>query len=178
MKTDKLQTFINANRDQFNSDPPRRHFERFEEKWELRYSPKSINKWLVASAAAVAGLIITASLSLLLSGTELPFSDSKVMATTGLAPEITKIDEYYQHQVNQKQTQINTILTSANPLDIDVNKVVVEMNEGYAVVLKDIANTPSPERATFVLIRYYQTQLNVLNNILDKMSAVSLLNNI
>lgn len=176
---DKLQTFINANRDHFDTnDLPKHHFERFEEKWALRYSAKSFNKWLVASAAAIAGLIITASLSLLLSSVEMPFSESENMVQANLPPEIAKIDEYYQGQVSQKQTQINTILTGANPLNIDVDQVLVDLNEGHAVVLRDIANSPGAERATFVLIRYYQTQLDVLNNIIDRMSTVSLLNNL
>ncbi|MFA5647542.1 MAG: hypothetical protein WC951_04460 [Bacteroidales bacterium] len=176
---DKLKTFINANRDHFNTnDLPKQHFERFEEKWALRYSPKSFNKWLVASAAAIAGLIITAGLSLLLSSVEMPFSGDKTIVMSELPPEIFKIDEYYQGQVSEKQMQINRILTNTNSLDIDVTQVLVDMNEGHAVVLKDIANSPRTERATFVLIRYYQTQLDVLNNIIERMSAVSLLNNL
>lgn len=94
----------------------------------------------------------------------------------GLSAQIVEVDAYYRSRVNQKQVQIQKILVEANCQYIDVIQVLEDMNEEHSDVLSDIASIPYSEQATFVLIQYYQAQLNVLNNIIDKLSVVPLSN--
>ena len=174
---DNLKTFINSNREYFDTaELSQHHFERFQQKWGLRYRSKPLNWWLVVGVATIAGIIITAGLSMLFSGTAVPLSNNKTLASMGLSPEIIEVDEYYQSQVYHKHAQIQSMLTGVNNFDADIQQVIADMTKDYDDVLKGVANTHQPERAKFFLTQYYQTQLNVLNGIIEKVNVVSLSN--
>ncbi|MDX9846401.1 MAG: hypothetical protein RBT74_05415 [Tenuifilaceae bacterium] len=171
---DKLQTFIDQNRQLFdNEDPPRGHFDRFSSRLATYNSPKRVSLWLVASVAAVAGLLITASLSLLLNYSGLVPPTESGLATANLSPELLQIDEYYQYQVTQKQQLINKMMTGElKPFEGEISQALSDMNESYSNVLNDIALSPHTESAAFVLTRYYQAQLDVLDGIISRMQTV------
>ncbi len=171
---DKLKSFIDHNRPLFdNEEPPRGHFDRFSRRLVVYNSPKRINLWLVASVAAVAGVLITASLSLLLNFSGLVPPTESGLASATLSPELLQIDEYYQYQITQKQQLINRMMTGElKPFEGEISQTLNDMNENYKNVLKDIAQSPHTESAAFVLTRYYQAKLDVLDGIISRMQTV------
>jgi hypothetical protein len=128
---------------------------------------------LVASAAAVAGIILTASMSLLLNLNGFSKSNESGLVAVNLSPEIIQIDEYYQYQVSQKQQVINKMMTGdLSPLENEISLTLAELDEGYKSMLNEISLSPRPERAAFVLTSYYQTKLDILEDIIQKMQVV------
>lgn len=175
---DKLKTFVEQNRALLDTeDPPKGHFDRFSNRLSANVGRK-VNLWLVAGAAAIAGIVLTASLSLLLNTAGLLNSSNPGLASVKLSPEIIQLDEYYQSQITQKQMLINKMMTGdMKPLEIEIMQTLDEMGDSYKSIMDDIALSPRPDRATFVLTRYYQTQLDVLDAIIIKMQSVYLFNN-
>jgi hypothetical protein len=175
---DRLQSFIEQNRAQLDvDDPPKGHFDRFNSRLELANRTKRPNLWLVASAAAIAGVILTASLSLLLNAAGVLGPIESGLASVKLSPEMVQIDEYYQSQVNHKQVVIAKMLTGdLKPFEDEIAQAFDDMNASYKYVISDIAQSPHPERAAFVLTRYYQAQLDVLDGIILRMQSVNKFN--
>ena len=175
---DKFDAFIKQNRQLFDTeDLPARHFDRFSKKMTMRRSSNRINLWLVAGAAAVVGLILTASLSLLLNLSGLTPSQESGLASVSLSPELIQIDEYYQYELTQKQLMINGMMTgNMTPLEKEIEQAINDMNEGYESILSDMVLIPRTEIAAFVLTRFYQVQLDVLDGIITRMQGVASLN--
>jgi hypothetical protein len=175
---DRLQTFIEQNRAQLDVvDSPKGHYDRFSRRLASANRAKRPNLWLVASAAAIAGVILTASLSLLLNTAGVLSMSEPGLATVKLSPEIIQIDQYYQSQVNQKQVLINKMLTGElKPFEDEIAQAFDDMSASYKGIINDLAQSPRPERAAFVLTRYYQAQLDVLDGIILRMQSVYLFN--
>jgi hypothetical protein len=173
-----LQTYFQENRQKFDTiEPPVGHFERFKAKLNNQKPLHKVNIWMVASAAAVTGIILTASVSLLLNFNGLTSSISSGILSASVTPEIIQIDEYYQHQVNEKQQLINKMMTGdLSPLEKEVSQTLDELNEGYKSMLNELSMNPRPERSAFVLTQYYQTQLDVLEGIISRMQSFNSLN--
>lgn len=175
---EKLQAFILDNKQRFDTEePPKGHLERFKAKLDAKSPARAVNLWLVASAAAVAGFILTASLSLLLNYNTLTAPVGSGLVSVSLSPEIIQIDEYYQYQVNQRQQLISKMISGeASPMGNEIRKTLDELNSGYNDMIQDVSVSPRPERATFVLTRYYQVQLDVLEGIIAQIQTVKLIN--
>lgn len=169
-----LESFINQNKHEFDTfEPSKGHFERFKQKLNAQKPLRKVNLWLVASAAAVAGIILTASMSLLLNLNGLSTPSESGLVAVNLSPEIIQIDEYYQYQVSQKQEAINKMMTGdMSSLENEISETLAELDEGYKSMLKEISLSPRPERAAFVLTSYYQTKLDILEGIIQKMQVV------
>ena len=173
-----LESFFQENRHEFDTfEPAKGHLERFKQKLNAQTPIRIVNVWLVASAAAVAGIILTASMSLLLNLNALSSPFGSDLVSVNLSPEIIQIDEYYQNQVSQKQQIINKMMTGdLSPLEKEISQTLAELDEGYKSMLKEVSMSPRPERTAFVLTRYYQTQLDVLEGIILRMQVVYSLN--
>jgi hypothetical protein len=174
----KLQDFIDQNRHRFDSEePPLGHSERFRQRLEARIPSHKVNVWLVASVAAIAGLLLTASVSLMLNYSNISSPINNGLTTVNVNNEIFEIDEFYQHQLFVKQQEITTLMgPDEGVMAKDVNQTLNDMKESYKGVRQDIAFSPRPDNALFVLTRYYQTQLDILDGIISKMQNVYTLN--
>ncbi|MDD2277794.1 MAG: hypothetical protein PHD06_03655 [Bacteroidales bacterium] len=173
---DKLQEFIERNRVGLSDvEPPYGHADRFKAKLMAQPTKTKINPWLVASAAAIAGLILTASFSLLLGLTGFSPLLQNDFLTISLSPELVQISESYQYQVNQKQHIINRMLADdSSPLKVEIQSTIDELNKGQQGMLEELTNSPKPDRARFVISRYYQTKLAVLEGIISNLDEAKL----
>lgn len=63
---ESLEKYIRKNHDSFDSkEPMEGHFNRFRQKLEARKPARKVNLFMVAAAAAIAGIILTGTLGLL-----------------------------------------------------------------------------------------------------------------
>lgn len=175
---EKLEQFISRNRSTFdNEEPLPGHFERFKQKMSPKIVTKKPNIFLVASAAAIAGLIITAGLSMMLTYRSMNVMQTKDMAVTNMSPEVSQIDDYYRNQVEKKSLVINSMITEGmEPLEVEINQTLDELNEGYNTIINDISITPNSERAVYALTLYYQAKLETMELIIFKLSNINKLN--
>ncbi len=175
---DKLQDFINERRELLDSEVPAEgHLDRFKARLSSANQVRKPNVWLVASAAAVAGLIITFTFSLLLNTNGIFNQAESELASVKISPEIVRIDQYYQAQVTQKQQLITQMMTGdRSALYHEVTLAMQDMNDNYQSIINDIAISPMPYKAAFVLTRFYQAQLDALDGIILRMQDVYMFN--
>ncbi len=172
---DKLENFFSTQRGNFNTEEPSPgHFERFRDKLENQQSVRKPNLLLVASAAAIAGIIVTASLSLLLSYSGIEMLNNNSYSSQSLTPEMVNVDEYYKVQVSKKQEVINMLMSSSNQgQNEEIAQTLTDLNKGYDNVLTEISSSPSKARAVYVLVLHYQTKLDVMEQMINKLETVN-----
>ena len=69
---ESLEKYIRSNIDSFSEkEPMEGHFDRFRQKLETRKPARRVNLFMVAAAAAIAGIIVTGTLGLLVNGSSL-----------------------------------------------------------------------------------------------------------
>jgi hypothetical protein len=175
---EKLDGFIKQNRHEFNShEPPKGHFERFKAKLDARQPARRINLWLVGTAAAIAGIVLTGSLSLLLNLNGLTPPRESGLVSANLSPELIQIDEYYQQQVNQKQQIISNMITGKlSPMELEIAKTLADLNSEYTSMLKELSLSPRPDRSAFVITRFYQSKIEVMEGMIAQLQGVYTLN--
>lgn len=175
---EKLEKYISANRGSFDSEEPLPgHLEKFRNKLNFAAPVKRTNLFLVASAAAIAGIIVTAGISLLLTYTGLQQINGRDQVSINLSPEVTRIDEFYKIQVSKKQEEINVLIgSSSNPWGDEIYKTLNDLGEGYTNIMNDISNSPNEDRAVYALTLHYQAKLEAMQQIIYKLKNVSMLN--
>jgi hypothetical protein len=174
---DKLEKYMQIHRSEFDSDEPSNgHFERFNDRLKPQKPIEKFNLYLVACAAAVAGFILTASVSLLLNyGGLTPLAEKDL--ALGLPPEVAQIDEYYRYKVTQKQELITKMMVGdLSPMEKEIANTLAEMDRSYLSLKQDIYESPRPDRAAYVLTLYYQVQIEVLEQIIVRLQDVTLIN--
>ncbi|HPF92354.1 MAG TPA: hypothetical protein PLV65_00345, partial [Tenuifilaceae bacterium] len=78
---------------------------------------------------------------------------------------------------SQKQQIINKMLSGdSDPLKAEIQLTLNELNDSYDTMLSELAQSPKPERASFVISRYYQSQLAVLEGIITSLSETKVVN--
>jgi hypothetical protein len=175
---DKLRNYIESHRHEFDEfEPSEGHLDRFRAKLMAKKPARRVNLYLVASAAAVAGIIVTASLSLLLNFDKMINLGKRDLAANNLSQEIIQIDEYYRYRVYQKQQMITDMMSDQmSPMDEEISTTLAEFEKSYKNLRQDISESPRPDRAAYVLTLYYQTQLEVMEQFITRLKDINMLN--
>jgi hypothetical protein len=171
---DKLTAYINSNRQTFDSEEPSaNHADRFFGKLQQKRGIRKINTTLVASAAAIVGLIVTAGLSLVLNYGQIVGELNRGIVENSYTMEMQKIEEYYSNQLFQRKQQINNLVPiGKESLKQEALAVFSDVEMGYSNLRSEMVNFAEPERAAYVLPLFYQTQIEVLDEIIVKLEAI------
>jgi len=175
---DKLKKYIHLHRQEFDvHEPAEGHFDRFKAKLMAQKPVKKVNLFLVASAAAVAGIFLTASLSLLINFNSFVNFGGTDLASNGLPSEIEQIDEYYRFRVNQKQQIITQMISDeTSPMKNEISSTIADFDSNYKSLRNDISITPRQDRAAYVLTLYYQAQLEAMEQIIVRLENINMMN--
>jgi cytochrome c-type biogenesis protein CcmH/NrfG len=173
MKT--IEEIIRSNHDFFEDrEPSEGHFERFERKLKARFGTvttvkRSIVPYLLK--AAVVTLLVT--LSSLWTWDHFIRPESRRMALGDVSPEYKEVENYYIHQVNLMEDQINTIefMNDLEHRDMLMSELK-SMDSVYIQLQKDLKANPNDERIINAMIEHYQTKLEVLTVIVNQLKAI------
>jgi hypothetical protein len=179
---ENLEKYIRSNIDSFDEkEPMDGHFDRFRQKLEIRKPTQRVNLFMVAAAAAVAGIILTGTLGLLFNSSSLNNFNAKELTLSVLSPELKEVENYYQSQINSRYNQINTLSKNSSPdIKTEVSRVINDMDLGYYLLKKDLDSNPKQERIVNAMIQQYQVRIDMLDQILktlEKVKNISNLNN-
>jgi len=176
---ESLEKFIRKNRGDFDErEPMEGHFDRFRQKLKTRKPARKVNLFMVAAAAAIAGIILTGTLGLLFNSSSMNNFNKKELSLSVISPELKEVEDYYLGQINAKCTQINTLKKDSSPeVELEVNKAIVDMDLGYYLLKKDLSSTPKEERVVSAMIQQYQVRIDMLDQILKTLQKVNQFNN-
>ncbi len=175
---ESLKKYIRKNRDSFDEkEPLEGHFDRFRQRLETRKPAKKVNLFMVAAAAAIAGLILTGTLGILYNNPSFGRFNRTELSLSVLSPELKEVEDYYVSQINTKYNQIKSLKDSSTPeLEKEVNKTINDMDLGYYLLKKDLSDSPKQERIVSAMIQQYQIRIDMLDQILSTLQYFSQLN--
>ena len=165
---ESLKKYIRKNRDSFDEkEPLEGHFDRFRQQLEARKPARKVNLFMVAAAAAVAGLILTGTLGILYNNSSLSRNNSNGLSLSVVSPEFKEVEDYYLGQINTKYNQIKSLKENSSPeVESEINKTISDMDLGYYLLKKDLSNSPKQERIVSAMIQQYQVRIEMLDQIL------------
>jgi hypothetical protein len=168
-----IEEIIRSNRDFFEEEPSKSHFERFERKLELRFHAggavkRSIVPYLLK--AAVVTLLVT--LSSLWTWDHFLRPDRNRMTLGDVSPQYKEVENYYIHQVNLMESEIKTIDLNNPEQKEMLKKEMKSMDSVYVQLQKDLKANPDDERIINAMIEHYQTKVEVMNYIINQLKAI------
>jgi len=172
MKT--VEEIVRSNRSFWDDQEPEAgHFERFSVKLELRRQaviPKrSIVPYLLR--AAVVTLLVT--LSSLWTWDHFIRPGSKRMTLSEVSPQYREVENYYLHQVNLMQDEIQNTDIQTNPEQkVMLMSELKSMDSVYVSLQKELKANPNDERIISAMIEHYQTKLEVMTYIVDQLKTI------
>jgi hypothetical protein len=179
---DNIEEIILNNLEGLNDNEPMDgHFERFEAKLNTQNKKKviSLNLVLKVAAAIVFVFLATNQAIIYFSAGETDILSSKLkshkVTLASVSPEYEEVEFYYTNAINVGLNQWNE-LKSEGLVSVDeqqmMNNELKEFEELQKSLQVDLATSPQDERVINAMLEYYQSKLNVINMIVDKLQEV------
>jgi len=172
MKT--IDDLIRSNRDFFeDAEPSKGHFERFERKLELRFGSATVKRSIgpYILRAAVVTLLIT--LSSLWTWEHFINPGRNKMALGEVSPQYREVENYYLHQVNMMESELETItVMNDEEHTLMLRNEMKSMDSVYVQLQKDLKANPDDERIINAMIEHYQTKVEVMSYILNQLKEL------
>lgn len=168
------------------SEPLEGHFERFQSKLYLQHKTKRITFNIVLKVAAAVVFILLATnqafiyLSPNQQGSLLTVFHKNEATLSSVSSEYEEVEFYYTNAINVELNQWNT-LNNEGFISAEEQKMMDdelgEFENRYKTLQADLAANPKDERVVNAILEYYQSKLNVINIIVNKLEEVKNKNN-
>jgi hypothetical protein len=173
MKT--IDEIIRNNRDFFEDrEPSEGHFERFNRKLEMRlHRSTTVKRSIVPYLLRAAVVTLVISLSSIWTWEHFLRPGRDRMALGDVSPQYKEVENYYIHQVNMVEGEINSDALISNPVQKEMlNKEMKSMDSVYVQLQKELKANPDDERIINAMIEHYQTKLEVMTFIVNQLKAI------
>jgi len=169
-----IEDIIRENKGHFDGiEPIDGHLERFNWKLERRLHSQATRRSIVPYLlkAAVVTLLIT--LSSLWTWDQFIRKDRGGMALGDVSPQYKEVENYYVHQVNLMEGELQNVDFGTNPEQKEMlQKEMKSMDSTYVQLQKELKANPNDERIINAMIEHYQTKIEVLSYIVDQLKAI------
>ena len=169
-----IEDIIRENKGHFDGiEPIDGHLERFNWKLERRLHSQATRRSIVPYLlkAAVVTLLIT--LSSLWTWDQFIRKDRGGMALGDVSPQYKEVENYYVHQVNLMEGELQNVDFGTNPEQKEMlQKELKSMDSTYVQLQKELRANPNDERIINAMIEHYQTKIEVLSYIVDQLKAI------
>lgn len=170
----EIEKLIKENRDFFDdANPMEGHFERFEARLDHEFKVKrKLNAriiWQIAASVAIIVLVVN-QVWMYTSPKE-----TEIQTLGTVSPEYKEAEFYYTNAINNGLTQWNELKsdgTLAPDQDKMLNQEMAEFDKTYQSLQNELNANPNDERVINAMIELYQTKLNLISMLLDKMKEV------
>jgi hypothetical protein len=168
---DELERLILDNRDSIQDDEPLEgHFGRFEARLKKASKPvRKINFQLILKVAAVlvfALLAVNQARLWLKPEKEIPLSLGSI------SPEYREVEFYYTNAIQGEMKQFEKFRKDGLISESEqkaIEKEQAEFDQMYQQLLADLKANPNDERVINAMLEYYQSRINVITLIINKL---------
>lgn len=178
-KHDDIELLILNNLDKLsNREPQEGHFDRFEQKLVSQPKTKKINLnlvWKVAVAIVFIFLAVNQAIIYLSPEKEI------INSLSNISPEYSEVEMYYTSEINSGLNQWNAMwdaglvtLEEKEMMDSELK----EFDEMYTNLQVELQANPYDERVINAMLGFYQSKLDVINMIIQKLQEVKSQNQI
>jgi hypothetical protein len=169
-----IEEIIRDNRNIFEvKEPMDGHLDRFNWKLEKRLHSNATKRSIVPYLLRAAVVTLLVTLSSLWTWDHFIRSDKGTMALGDVSPQYKEVENYYVHQVNFMEGQLQTVDFGTNPEQkVLLQKELKSMDSTYVQLEKELKANPNDERIINAMIEHYQTKVEVLTYIVDQLKAI------
>ena len=182
MKTkDYIEEIILNNLKELNDiEPKEGHFERFQAKLDAQQKKKKITFNLVWKVAAAVVFVLLA-----VNQANIYFSPDKQnqilsnnnsgFSLASVSPEYKEVEFYYTNAINVGLNQWNTLMADGYISAEEQELMDIELSDfetRYKNLQTDLAANPNDERVINAMLEYYQSKLEIINMIVNKLQEV------
>jgi len=169
MKTDRLEDFVQAIRDEFDFREPS------PEVWErISENSKNPRRFRIGNyflrVAAIITLVVVTSAVLWRSNVLTPGSWAKNIQDPELR-ELIEAEAYYAHQVNSKLKEIRKCYYTFPELKQDVENDLTELEEMYKVLKNDLKENVSNKTVIEAMIENNRYRLKLVDDVLEQINC-------
>jgi hypothetical protein len=169
MKTDRLEDFVQANRNEFDfREPSPEVWERISENSKIPRRFRIGNYFL--RVAAIIILVVVTSAVLWRSNVFTPGSWAKNIQDPELR-ELIEAEAYYAHQVNSKLKEIRKCYYTFPELKQDVENDLTELEEMYKVLKNDLKENVSNKTVIEAMIENNRYRLKLVDDVLEQINC-------
>ena len=179
---DYIEEIIQKNLEGLNdTEPMEGHFQRFEAKLNAQNKKRKITLnivWKVA-AAVVFVLLATNQVLIYLSPNQqsplFPSGNNSEITLASVSQEYEEVEFYYTNAINVGLNQWNTLSNDGFVSEEEqelMDTELVEFEERFKMLQKDLAANPNDERVINAMLEYYQAKLSVISMIVNKLEEV------
>jgi hypothetical protein len=169
-----IEDIIRENKGHFDTnDPIDGHLERFSWKLERRLHNQAKGRSIVPYLLKAAVVTILVTLSSLWAWDQFIRTDQGGMALGDVSPQYKEVENYYVHQVNMMEGELQNVDFGNNPEQRDMlQKELNSMDSTYVQLQKELKANPDDPRIISAMIEHYQTKVEVLSYIVDQLKAI------
>ena len=178
---DNIEEIILNNLKELNdSEPLDGHFERFQAKLNNQNKKRKFNLSIVWKVAAAVVFVLLA-----VNQANIYFSHDKQnenLATNNsgfslasVSPEYKEVEFYYTNAINVGLNQWNNLKTDGFISETEqemMNTELAEFEARFKNLQTDLAANPNDERVINAMLEYYQSKLEIINMIVNKLQEV------
>lgn len=171
---DELERLILNNRNSFeDNEPLEGHFERFE--MRLQKASKPTRKLHILPALKIAALVVVALLAVNEARHWLTSEKKETLSLGSISPQYSEVEFYYTNAIQTGMKQLDTLekegLISKSEQQMML-KEQKEFDQMYQKLLEDLKANPGDERVISAMLEYYQSRMNVLTLVINKLKEV------
>jgi hypothetical protein len=169
-----IEEIIRENRNAFeHKEPIDGHLDRFSWKLEKRLHSNATKRSIVPYLLRAAVVTILVTLSSLWTWDHFIRPDKSTMALGDVSPQYKEVENYYVHQVNLMEGELQTVDFGTNPEQKELlQKELKSMDSTYIQLQKELKANPNDDRIINAMIEHYQTKVEVLSYILNQLKAI------
>ena len=177
---DELERLILNNRSSFQeNEPPEGHFERFEAKLQKASKPvRKINFQPIFKIAAIVVFVLLA-----VNQVRIYFFPEKqaTLSLGSISEEYREVEFYYTNAIQLEMNQWEKLKSEGFISESEQEMMQKEQEEFdlmYQKLLEDLKANPDDERVINAMLEYYQSRMNVITLIINKLQEVKQQKNI
>jgi hypothetical protein len=168
----KIENIMEHNREFLNTEEPSEgHFERFEQKLRIMNRRRMFIHTAFSVARIAAIIIIVVISAVYIKYKQSPVQDNSI-ATMAKTQELKEAEQFYSRLLELSYEKIKKINFPDEAQKTKVLKEVSQKDESYAKIKEDLQSDPSNEMAQQAMINYYETRLEVVNQIVANLKQV------
>jgi len=169
-----IDDIIRSNKDFFEDrEPSEGHMERFNRMLERRLHAGAVKRSIVPYLLKAAVVTLLVTLSSLWTWDHFIRSDRNRMTLGDVSPQYREVENYYIHQVNLMENEIETVVPIKNPEQKEMLRTEMRsMDSVYVQLQKELKANPDDERIINAMIEHYQTKVEVLTYIVNQLKAI------
>jgi hypothetical protein len=168
-----IEEIIRDNKGHFDmNEPIDGHLDRFSWKLEKRLHGNATRRSIVPYLLRAAVVTLLVTFSSLWAWDTFIRSD-KGMTLGDVSPQYKEVENYYLHQVNLMEGELQNVDFGNNPEQKEIlQKELRSMDSTYVQLQKELKANPNDERIISAMIEHYQMKIDVLSYIVNQLKAI------